>query len=168
MRIWAFNEGALGVACVAAALAATPAAAASARVAVFDVRFFDTSNEPVDQTADHARRAEAATRQLRERLSEGGAVEAVAPKLDACSEETPECVFARARGAGAGKALTVVVHKSSSLIVQAWLRLVDLETNRVVVSRDVNFRGDSDESWRRAFGFLARETREAMRRAHGD
>lgn len=62
---------------------------------------------------------------------------------------------------GAELVLGGVVHKSSTLILQLWARLVDARTGRDVFSRDLNFRGDTNEAWQRAEAFLVAQIRDA-------
>jgi hypothetical protein len=64
-------------------------------------------------------------------------------------------------GTGTGYYTVGVVHKSSTLILQLWARLVDARTGRDVFSRNLNFRGDTDEAWQRAETFLAAQIRDA-------
>lgn len=132
-------------------------APAPMKLALFDVRFFDTSQEPRDQSAEHAARVAAASARLRAELASAPDVELVAPRADVCSDMTSACLVAQARAAGADAVLTVVAQKSSSLITQAWARVTDLRTEKVTLARDVNFRGDTDQAWARAFRFLARD-----------
>ena len=62
---------------------------------------------------------------------------------------------------GTGYYTVGVVHKSSTLILQLWARLVDAHTGRDVFSCNLNFRGDTDEAWQRAETFLAAQIRDA-------
>ena len=48
-----------------------------------------------------------------------------------------------------------MVQKSSTLIMQVFAHVVDVHDNALVVSRDLNFRGDTDESWTKMEAFLA-------------
>jgi len=47
------------------------------------------------------------------------------------------------------------VHKMSTLIQNARVMAVDLETHAVVLDKLVTFRGDTDEAWQRAETFIA-------------
>ena len=49
------------------------------------------------------------------------------------------------------------VHKMSTLIQNARVMAVDLETNAVVLDKLVTFRGDTDEAWQRAETFIAQQ-----------
>jgi hypothetical protein len=53
------------------------------------------------------------------------------------------------------------VQKTSTLILQVFARVVDSETTALVASRDLNFRGDTDESWLRMERFLAEQLADA-------
>jgi hypothetical protein len=137
------------------------AAAQAETLAIMPVKLLDTSQEATDQRADHARRIAAVESVLAADMQAAGGYEAtvlVTPEevAAACPKETAPCLIGAARDAGADEALFVVVQKSSTLIIQVFANLVDVETNALVASRDLNFRGDSDESWRKMAGFLAR------------
>ena len=56
---------------------------------------------------------------------------------------------------GAERGLFIVVQKTSTLILQAFASLVDLEGERLVTHTELSFRGDNDESWQKAAHFLA-------------
>ena len=48
-------------------------------------------------------------------------------------------------------------HASAArVIMQMFVQVVDVESGQVVQRRDLNFRGDNDESWARAEAFLVR------------
>jgi hypothetical protein len=147
---------------LAATLAALPAAspAAAETIAVMPVKLLDTSQEVRDQSADHARRLDMVTAALAADLAGAGPytdtirVEA-GTIAAACPRETAACLIGVARDAGADQALFTVVQKSSTLIMQVFAHVVDVRDNGLVVSRDLNFRGDTDESWMKMEGFLA-------------
>ena len=156
-------------AALALALAAGAAAGAQAdTLAVMPVKLLDTSNEARDQTADHARRLAMVTEALATDMH-GPYAETVllAPEAlaAACPRETARCLIDAARSTGADKALFIVVQKSSTLIMQVFAHVIDLDTDAVVVARDLNFRGDTDESWMKMEGFLARTLASATRGA---
>ena len=119
------------------------------------VKLLDTSHEARDQSAEHARRLALMGAVLAEalpgRVIDSGAVAA------ACPTETADCLLTFLGGQGGKQGLFVVVQKSSTLILQVFATLVDLGDRRVRVRREMNFRGDNDEAWRRAARFLARE-----------
>ncbi|MBB2964262.1 DUF2380 domain-containing protein [Methylobacterium sp. R2-1] len=128
-------------------------------VAMLPMKLLDTSAEPTDQVNDHTRRLEVMGNSLAADLSKAGVynvVEVTAADLKKnCPSEDAKCLLQTARQAGASYMLIGVVHKSSSLIMQLFMRLYDVKTEKEIFSRDLNFRGDNDESWRRAEVFLA-------------
>lgn len=151
----------------AIALAATLATAAEAAagtpaepvaVAVLDFDYFDTSEEPRDQAAEHAARLDAFMSALRRDLEQGGGYRVVALACGAqpCTVRSlpPEELFEVAKKAGARLLLYGGVHKMSTLVQWAQTQLVDVERNRLVDDRRLSFRGDDDESWRRAEAHL--------------
>jgi hypothetical protein len=148
----------------ASALLPHPAGASpETKIAVLPVRLLDTSAEPKDQSADHARRLQAITGHLTSDLVQTGLYQVVILTTDVvrerCPLETPECLLAAARKEDASLVLFGVVHKSSSLIMQLWARIADAQTGQVVFSRELSFRGDNDDAWRRAGKFLADQIR---------
>ncbi len=142
------------------ALGLGSAAAQPATLAILPVKLLDTSGEPVDQSAEHARRLTEMGRQLADELARRYRTALVpAERLRSrCPEETPSCLL---DAAGADLVLAGVVHKSSTLILQIFVRVADARTGRSRFARDLNFRGDGDEGWRRAATFLARQILEA-------
>ncbi|MBP7001663.1 DUF2380 domain-containing protein [Amaricoccus sp.] len=137
--------------------AAAPAQAAT--LAVLPVKLLDTSDEAADQRAAHERRqalvAEALVRDMVGRAYDRAVAVPPAALAAACPRETTDCLLAAARDAGGDAVLLIVVHKSSTLILQAFASLVDARTGALVVSRNLSFRGDTDESWLRMADFLA-------------
>lgn len=153
------RASALVVGLVLAALPAVGAARAET-LAVLPVKLLDTSQEPRDQAAEHARRLAMVTDALVADLAGAGPYAAtvrVAPEAiaAACPRETAPCLLDAARATGADRALFVVVQKSSTLIMQVFAHVVDLGDDGLLLSRDLNFRGDTDESWMKMAGFLA-------------
>lgn len=141
-------------------LAAAAAAAEPPAVAVIDFDYFDTSGEPRDQTAEHARRLGDFMSALRRDLAALGGYRVVSLTCDdapcVIGRTPPGELFAAARKAGARFILYGGVHKMSTLVQWAKTQLVDVENNRLVDDRWMSFRGDDDESWRRAEGYLAK------------
>ena len=126
----------------------------AADLALFPLKFLDTSHEAADQSADHARRLALMEESLAEALPGTLRVEP-GTIASGCAPETADCLLGIARAAGAREALFVVVHKSSTLIMQVFATRADAETGSVIASPTLNFRGDTDESWQRAGRFLA-------------
>lgn len=140
-------------------LALMPLSAPAETVAILPVKLLDTSGEIRDQQRDHARRMTILADAMRAEL--GDSVMIPPEALAACRPQTSECLLDLAAGAGGDRALFVVAQKTSTLILQLFANLVDLGDNRVILSREMNFRGDNDEAWRRAGRFLGRQMRGA-------
>lgn len=136
---------------LAAALAPWPLLAQD--LAILPVKMLDTSDEARDQTADHDRRLDLMAQILAEEMP--GTLISREDIAAACPRETTECLVAALRERGAERGLFIVVQKSSTLILQAFASLVDLEAERLVTHTELSFRGDNDEAWRRAAHFLA-------------
>lgn len=156
---------------LAAVPSSVPPASAepSSTLAVLPIKLLDTSGEPRDQSAEHRQRLDAMAAELSHDLATAGPYRtrplAPADLRAACTEETPDCLLAVARACGADLVFVGVVHKSSTLIMQMWARIVRAGDGRVLFSRELNFRGDNDESWRRAEAFLIDQVRAAPPRA---
>jgi hypothetical protein len=61
-----------------------------------------------------------------------------------------------AREVGADAAAITVVHKISTLVSSMHVWLVDVATQKLIRQGAVSLRGDTEEAWRRALGFLLR------------
>lgn len=157
----AFRALALFVCLVSPAWAAPQAST----VAVLDFDYIDTSGEPRDQSAEHARRLQDFMSSLRRDLAQQAGYRVVS--LDcggapcAVGGTPPAELFDVARKAGAQFILYGGVHKMSTLVQWAKTQLVDVENNRLVDDRWLSFRGDDDESWRRAETYLAKRLAQA-------
>lgn len=127
-------------------------------IAMLPIRLLDTSGEPRDQSAEHAARLTAMAAALSADLGQGGRYRVVAVEADtlatACPEPDPACIVRTARERGAALAFVGVVHKSSTLIMQLFARVVETRSGNTVFARELNFRGDNDEAWARAEAFL--------------
>jgi hypothetical protein len=144
----------LSVACHAADSAKAPPNAA---VAVVDFDYRDTSGEERDQRQEHETRLRDFMTALRSDLAARGKI-IVSPKCDPmpCSVERPAAELLRAaREAGAGVLLVGTVQKTSTLIQWAKTEAIETGTERIVLDKLFTFRGDNDESWRRAESFIA-------------
>ena len=131
---------------------------------VLGFELIDTSNEPVDQTAEHAKRLARA----RDDLSAGLAAQRVydvvdrntiAADLDAILKQTyirtcNGCELSLARKAGADLVLTGVVNKVSTLILSMGVSIARVSTGELIYHQGFDFRGDNDQSWARATKFL--------------
>jgi len=140
-----------------------PARADPPKVAVFDFELLDTSLQgEVHGQKDEQGRMMRAGDQLRKSLAESGkfVVLDIAPvnvaahgrNLQACGG----CDVQLAQQIGADIAITGVVQKVSSLILNMNVYLRDVPTGRIVTSMTVDLRGNTDESWSRGVNFLLR------------
>lgn len=151
---------------LAAATFAGGAGVRAETLAVMPVKLLDTSHEERDQSADHARRLEMVGAALAADMKDAGPYTDTVRLLPetvaaACPRETAACLIEAARAAGADRALFTVVQKSSTLIMQVFVHVVDVRDNALVTSRDLNFRGDTDEAWMKMESFLAHTLAEA-------
>jgi len=129
----------------------------NAPVAVVDFDYRDTSGEERNQRQEHETRLRDFMTALRSDLAARGKV-IVSPKCDPtpCSVGSPAAELLRAaREAGAGVLLVGAVQKTSTLIQWAKAEAIDIGTERIVLDKLFTFRGDNDESWRRAESFIA-------------
>ena len=132
------------------AILAAPAAVVPSKVAILPIRLLDTSAEPKDQNAEHARRLRTLAADVASDLSSISLYQTIMFEEEdvrrTCASETTDCLLSAARAKGADMVFFGVVHKSSTLILQIWARFVDARTGQVLFSRELNFRGDNDES----------------------
>lgn len=139
---------------------ASPAGAEPALATVkFDFR--DTSGEVRDQTAEHEARLDLFDAALRAGLSEGRKVRPVAMACGSaeCSLRKfgIEALSKEARTAGARYLLVGEVHKMSTLVGWVKFAVLDLDDNKATCDRYLTYRGDTDEAWRRAARFAAKD-----------
>lgn len=126
------------------------------RIALMPVKFLDTSHEPQDQRPQHEARLALLLSVLKDQMKAGEVVEITPPQVSAaCPDETPECLLQLVATQGGDQAVFVTVLKTSTLIMQIYVQVMDVRDARLVLRRDLSFRGDNDESWRRAARFLA-------------
>ncbi|HYA79986.1 MAG TPA: DUF3280 domain-containing protein [Methylocystis sp.] len=145
----------------------TAAAAASARLLVLDFELVDTSNEPIDRSAEHARRLVAvrgyvAKQIAAEKIYDVADDKPVRAKIDdvlahqylrSCNG----CELSLAREAGAEFVLLGKFNKVSTLIGSMEMRIENTQTGGVVYARSFDYRGDTDEAWMRAAKFFVEE-----------
>jgi hypothetical protein len=128
-------------------------------LAVADFTFLDTSGEPTDQAATHQRRLTDFMATLRRDLTSDGRFRLVPA---AKGDESPETLTAAAKAAGASYLLVGGIHKLSTLVGTAQVDAIDLGADRSILTKLYTFRGDSDEAWRRAESFIARDVHDAL------
>jgi hypothetical protein len=134
------------------------------RLLVLDFEIVDTSGEPLDQRADHARRLAAARDAIGAGLAARGTYEvvdraAIRADLDEILKQTylrtcNGCETALARKAGADLVMTGLVNKVSTLILSMGVSIARASSGELVYHQGFDFRGDTDESWSRAAQFF--------------
>ena len=141
------------------AAAAHSVAAAAPTAAVFPVELWDTSGEGAK--ADQAEKLAHATDILAAALDKSGrfapldlspykaAIEKASPRY-ACNG----CWRPIAKDAGAEFAVLSTIHKVSSLISSFDITIENVATGKAVAYASGQFRGDTDESYRRSIAFL--------------
>ena len=154
---------ALGVALLGIALALAPAAAGAREpvpTAVLDFDNDDTAGESPERAAEHAALVESFAGILRERLAGDGGFRVVAlpcPAAPCTAKSLPaDKLIETAQQAGARLLVYGGIHKMSTLIQFGAVQAIDLETDKLVLSRSFSFRGDNEEAFRRAADFVLR------------
>lgn len=120
-------------------------AGGSVGVAVDDFSYSDTSGEPTDQTAAHARRLAAFMAALRRDIGADPRYRLVPSAQD-----------------GAEFKVIGGIQKTSTLVQWAKVAVIDIGARKLVMDKLYSFRGDNDESWQRAEIFLSREILAAL------
>jgi len=129
-------------------------------VAIQDFTYFDTSGEPIDQTAAHQRRLQAFMAAIRRDVEAEGGL-----RLASFSCNSPCAGDDLARAASAAGATVLVVggiQKMSTLVQLAKVTVIEIGSGRLVFDRRYTFRGDNDEAWDRAEAFVSRDIRAAL------
>lgn len=133
-----------------------PTAHARMQLAVMPFDFTDTSNEPSDQTAAHDRRLAELVGRFKQELTSSGKFDLVEA---ACADNQcrPEDTLAKAKSEGKRYVVFGAVQKSSSLVLWAKVDVVDTSNSKLIFTRWITFRGDTDEAWTRTGRYIARE-----------
>jgi hypothetical protein len=145
-------------------LLGAPGHAEPAKVAVFDFELVDTSlqGEVDGPRADEQRRLAQSGDQVRNALTQSGRfiVIDIAPVRAAAQAEHLQscggCEVKFAQQLGADFAIIGVVQKVSNLILNINIYVREASTGRLVAAMSADFRGNTDESWSRATGYLLR------------
>ncbi|MBX5461312.1 MAG: DUF2380 domain-containing protein [Steroidobacteraceae bacterium] len=134
-------------------------------IAVLDFGFIDSSGEPQDQSARHRALLSDFMASVRRDLERGGRFRVVDLTCGdkPCSLDSTQMqdVLDVARRAGARFVLVGGIHKVSTLIQEGQAQVVDVQTERLVFSRGLSFRGDNEQAWQRAQAFVANELLDA-------
>lgn len=130
-------------------------------LALLDFNYVDTSGETRDQTAEHQKQLDAFMLALRQDVAASQKYRMVTATCRPIPCEVGQSALTElqdaARQAGAKILMMGGVHKMSTLIQNARVMAVDLETNAVILDKLVTFRGDTDEAWKRAETFIAQQ-----------
>jgi hypothetical protein len=128
---------------------------------LLDFNYVDTSGETKDHAAEHQKRLDAFMLALRQDIAASQKYRMVTATCRPIPCEVGQSALTElqdaARQAGAKILMMGGVHKMSTLIQNARVMAVDLETNAVVLDKLVTFRGDTDEAWKRAETFIAQQ-----------
>jgi len=138
-------------------------------MAIVGLDYVDTSGEVSNQKAAHQRRLQAFAKALQRDLAASGRYRFVPISCGAepCSSRmNPFELQKAAHAAGAKLVLIGGIHKMSTLIQWAKIQIIDEDQGHVVFDRLLTFRGDTDEAWQKAEGFVAGEIL-AHLQAHG-
>ena len=130
----------------------------------------DTSGEAHPQSDTHADRLVALTHYLSQQIAEDRLYTMVDPAPIAADINRIRAAQAIDRCNGCERDLARLVHadrvlvgeidKVSTLIGSLRLDIVDVATGRSVFSRDLGFRGDTDDAWQHAARFFVRDLAE--------
>ena len=133
-------------------------------LAVAGIDYVDTSGEVIDQSADHARRLRTFEAALRSDLAAAGKLRSVTldclPNACSVGDIDAKQLIGKAQAAGADFLLISAFHKVSTLVQWAKFDMIDVKAQKLSFERLVSFRGDNDEAWRRAEGFIVRDIRD--------
>jgi hypothetical protein len=159
---WSLHAiGCLAIAYACAMPVGPSRAAERVAVAVADFDFIDPSGAVMDQQRVHAERLHTLAQQVRDGLNDSGRYRVVSLSCDPapCSAGAtdPAELLAKARAAGARLLVYGGIQKMNALVQYGNAEVVDLEADRLVFDRNIAFRNDSDEAWRRAAKFLVAE-----------
>jgi hypothetical protein len=134
------------------------------RLLVLDFEIIDTSNEPADQRADHARRLARVRDAIASGLAESQTYEVVdrarvQNDIDRILQQTylrtcNGCEVSLAEKAGADLVMTGVVNKVSTLILSMGVSITRASSGALIYHQGFDFRGDNDQSWARAAKFF--------------
>ncbi len=147
-------------------VAAAPVQAAPTSIAIADLGFSDSSGEAADQAAPHRARLQDLAATLRRDIGAQDDLQVLALTCgeSTCPVDAPgvAALRERARQQGATLVLVAGVHKMSTLVLAMRVGVLDVASGRLVAERWLSFRGDTDEGWRRAGDYVAREIAAAI------
>jgi len=129
-------------------------------LAVLPLDYVDTSGEVTDQSAAHEKRASDFVRNLKDSLAASGRYRVIDLMCGAqpCSPKSdPTDVQKAATDAGVRLVVMGGVHKMSTLVQWGKIQVIDEQSGKILSDKLISFRGDTDESWKRAQDFVTRD-----------
>lgn len=173
-RLWIHTSCAAALSCAAAiagqseAVGAEPHALRS--LAVVDFELVDDQNNPATKAAQEVRLRNA-TAQLQRELAEQKLYRVVDPspsqelqrRLRSQQEflyRCDDCAAQIGQLLGVDLVMVTWVQKVSELILNLNVQIFDVGAGKVVFSKSVDMRGNTDESWTRAVHYLVRDMAE--------
>ena len=129
-------------------------------VAIDEFSYLDTSGEPGDQTAVHQKRLRAFMTALRGDIARDQRFDLVASTTD--DRSSPAQRLRAASQKGARLLIVGAVQKTSTLVQWARVAGIEVPSGHVIYKRLFTFRGDNDESWRRAEAFISEQIRSTL------
>ncbi|QIB32605.1 DUF2380 domain-containing protein [Ancylobacter pratisalsi] len=135
------------------------------RIAVPEIGFSDSSGEARNQQSEHEARRLELTEGLRADVGRSGALESLPLSCgEGCTldAEGVDRLRRQAREEGATYLLVGKVHKMSTLVLSIRFAVLDTASGKLVMERLLSFRGDTDEGWRHAGAYVAREVAETF------
>ncbi|WP_206453787.1 DUF2380 domain-containing protein [Aurantimonas marina] len=144
-------------------LFAAPAFADSIRtIAVIGFDYSDSSGEPADQAKEHMARLALFREEIRNRVDRDASfktIELPCTERSRCSRgsTSADLLLREARAAGAHFLVFGSIHKMSTLVGAGRVDVLDVATDRILLDRVLSFRGDTDEAFKRAAAFAAKD-----------
>jgi hypothetical protein len=162
---WIMIAGCAGLALSTFVTAGVSAGNDLPSVALAPFSYKDTSGEVRDQTAEHRAKLDMFTKLLRENVESGGKFTIIEFQCQSaqCAVEdgvAPPALAESAAEAGARYLVVGGVQKMSTLVQWARVVVLDLKNRKAVLDRLYTFRGDTEDAWRHAALFTARNVNE--------
>lgn len=172
-RSWLFAAGTAALGGAGRSALAIPASAAPSELrslAVLDFELVDDQHNPLTQAAQLIRLRNA-TLQLQRELAQQHLYRVVDPapaqqllrhlrsqqeymyRCDDCAEQVGRLL-------GVDLVMATWVQKVSELILNLNVQILDVKTQKLVLVKSVDMRGNTDESWTRAVHYLVRDMAE--------
>lgn len=176
-RVWLGAMGAVAFGLASPRLAAQAADASPAglrSLVVLDFELVDEQHNPAPMAAQEARLRNA-TAQIQRELAERKLYRVVDPAPSAALQRElrsqqeylhrcDDCAEQVGRQLGVDLVMATWVQKVSELILNLNVEIHDVKASRIVLTKSVDMRGNTDESWMRAVRYLVRDIAEKRER----